>query len=140
MRFSQQDSEVTVGSILVMPEQANPAFTFHGGEMVKFMDNTAGTCAMRFTGTLVVIRRIECMDFLAPVYVGNFLICEARVIETGKTSVKIKAEVYAEDIRTKERTLSARGIFTYVAVDERRKPVNIERLRFSSPETASSSG
>lgn len=50
----------------------------------------------------VVTASIDHMNFLAPVYVGDLLILDARINCTGRTSMEVEVNIKAEDLGTGE--------------------------------------
>ncbi len=69
----------TTLSQFILPAQANPAGTAHGGELLKMMDNCAGACAIRHARSVAVTAGVDNVIFHAPVYVGNLAICSAHI-------------------------------------------------------------
>jgi acyl-CoA hydrolase len=47
------------------------------------------------------------------------------VSKIGNTSLDVKVDVYIEQMYSKQREKAISGIFTFVAIDENKKPVNI---------------
>ena len=66
------------------------------------------------------------MNFYAPARQGQLLEIEARVQGKGRTSIKIKVDVWAEELISGQRTLCVDGYFTMVAVDEEGRPVPVK--------------
>ena len=72
----------------------------------------------------VVTRAVDSFEFKKPVFIGDLVSCYADVVSTGKSSIKVKVEVYAdrmdkgeiECVKVTEATL------VYVAIDEHGKP------------------
>jgi acyl-CoA thioesterase YciA len=70
---------------------------------------------------------IEAMKFMRPVNVGDFICCYGELVKVGRSSMKIKIEVYAIGHRETERRQVTEGLFTYVAIDESGKPIAVSR-------------
>lgn len=116
-------------SEVMLPSQANPAGTVHGGEIMKIMDTCGGVAAMRHAKTNVVTVRVDEMIFYKPIMVGQLVICEAELVFVGKTSMEVLVSVYYEDMvceTPKQHALTA--YFTYVALDENRRPCIVPEL------------
>ena len=63
------------------------------------------------------------MVFHKPVHIGNVVTCYADVIRVGTTSMSIKIEAWAQHYsELGELNKVTEGIFTYVAIDQERKP------------------
>jgi acyl-CoA thioesterase YciA len=62
------------------------------------------------------------MKFHLPVFVGDVLCCYASVARRGTTSIAVKVEAWAERRNSTLRVKVTEGVFTYVAIDDNRKP------------------
>jgi acyl-CoA thioesterase YciA len=62
------------------------------------------------------------MTFHRPVFVGDEVSCYADIIKVGKTSITVKVQSWARRGIGDEHIAVTEGIFTYVAVDENRRP------------------
>ncbi|MDR0817144.1 MAG: acyl-CoA thioesterase [Clostridiales Family XIII bacterium] len=120
-------------SVLMQPSQTNSFGNIHGGEIMKLMDNAAGALAIRFAKSTVVTARVDQLEFLRPVHVGNLVTCKGKVAYVGNTSIEVFLTVDVEDIKMgyKERALEA--FFTLVAIDGEGKPHRIAQAY--TPET-----
>ena len=62
-------------------------------------------------------------QFHQPVYVGDLVSCYAEVAKTGRTSLTIFVEVFAERRRGSEECIKVtEATLTYVAIDESGRP------------------
>jgi len=62
------------------------------------------------------------MIFHLPVSVGDVLCCYCEPIRIGRTSIKVKIEVWAQRAYSDLREKVTEGVFTYVHIDSNRKP------------------
>jgi acyl-CoA hydrolase len=118
-----------VMSQTMLPSQANPAGNVHGGEIMKLMDSAAGAAAHRYARCNVVTARVDELQFLYPVLVGDFVTCTATVAYVGTTSMEVVVTVDVEDLESEDpprRTQTA--YFTMVALDKDGKPKKIPPL------------
>ena len=83
---------------LMFPPDANMHGTVFGGKVLQMVDKAASVCAMRHAGKPCVTVAMERVEFLIPIRVGTFLIAKARVNYTGRSSMEVGVEVYAEDM------------------------------------------
>jgi len=118
---------------LVMPFHCNSHGSLFGGQLVAWIDSAASTAAMRHCHTPVVTVSIDQMSFRRPVVEGHAVILTARVDWVGHTSMEVAVDVLAEDLMTGERFLSNHAYLTFVAVDEKVRPVPVPRLDLESP-------
>ncbi len=72
----------------------------------------------------IVTRAVDSFEFKRPVFVGDLISCYADIISEGRTSLKVKVEVYAERMRDGEKSCIkvTEATLTYVAIDENRRP------------------
>lgn len=113
---------------LMLPEQANPAGFVHGGELMKLMDNAAGVVAARHSRANPVTAMVEDINFHTPVRVGELVLVHAKVTFVSRSSMEIKIEVDAENLRTGERRRALSAYYVMVAVDLNGKAVEVPPL------------
>jgi acyl-CoA hydrolase len=110
----------------MLPGQANPSGTVHGGEIMKLMDACGGVAATRHAKTNVVTVRVDELVFYQPISVGQLVVCEAELVFVGKTSMEIKITVKVEDLMSDLPCKTAlTAYFTYVALDKDRNPCKV---------------
>ena len=119
---------------LMFPNDANMHGTVFGGKVLQMVDKAASVCAMRHAGKPVVTVAMERVEFLVPIRVGTFLIAKARVNYTGRSSMEIAVEVYAEDMPGGTRVHTNSCLVTMVAVDNRGRPAPVPGLTLETPE------
>jgi len=115
------------------PQHANFFGNVHGGEIMKFMDTTAGCTAIKYAKKTCVSARVDEFQFLKPIHIGNLVTSTGTVVYTGNTSIEVRVKVDAEDIRNsgkKERAIEA--FFTLVALGDDGKPTPVPHY---TPET-----
>lgn len=113
---------------LMMPPDANPHGNVHGGVIMKFVDEVAGIVAHRHARRNVVTARLDRMDFLEPVFVGNALILDARLAYTGRTSMEVMVDIRAENLDTGEVVHTGTAWLTMIALNERGRPFAIPQI------------
>jgi acyl-CoA hydrolase len=129
---SPAESEMTTAR-LMMPTDANVLGNVFGGAIMKYMDEIAAIVAWRHAGKNVVTASIDRMNFYAPVYVGDLLILKAAVNFVGTTSMEIGVRIEAVDPSTRKGSHTGSCYLTYVALDEKGKPVPIPPIVPTSP-------
>jgi acyl-CoA hydrolase len=119
----------SVLSEVILPGQANPAGTVHGGEIMKMMDTCGGVAAMRHAKTNVVTARVDELMFYQPINVGQLVICEAELVFTGRTSMEVKVTVKVEDMLSDAPSkVALSAYFTFVALDKDKNPCPVPGL------------
>ena len=107
---------------LAMPQDTNPSGDIFGGWLLAQMDIAGGIVAYRRAQGRVATVAIDAMSFHAPVFVGDVVSCYARILSIGRTSLQLHVEAWVEGGRTGEAVRVTGGRFTYVAIDENRRP------------------
>lgn len=118
----------------VFPNDLNPHGTLFGGRLMQLIDNLAAIVAKRHSGRVCVTLGIDSVRFLNPARHGDILVCKASVNRTWRTSMEIGVKVIAEDFRTLEQKDILSAYFTFVAVDDELKPVEIVSVFPETPE------
>lgn len=107
---------------VAMPADTNPGGDIFGGWLLSQMDVAGGIIAHRVAEGRTATVAVDAMKFHLPVHVGDVLCCYARVVRLGTTSVAVKVEAWAERRNSTVKVKVTEGLFTYVALDENRRP------------------
>lgn len=109
----------------VFPNTTNHYDTLFGGTALQMMDEVAFITATRFTRKRVVTVSSDKVDFSHPIPAGTLVELIGAVIHVGKTSLKVQVDIFIEQMYTDERKKAIQGEFTFVAVNENKKPVSV---------------
>jgi len=107
---------------IAMPADTNPSGDIFGGWLMSQMDLAAGSIAARVSRGRSATIRAEAMVFHHPVFVGDEVSLFARMIGRGRTSMKIEVEAWRRSRDSEDTTKVTEAIFTFVAIDEERRP------------------
>ncbi|HVO16712.1 MAG TPA: acyl-CoA thioesterase [Alphaproteobacteria bacterium] len=107
---------------VAMPADTNPRGDIFGGWILSQMDIAGGILAHQRAKGRTATVAIESMKFHLPVFVGDVVGCYGAVVRTGRTSIAIKIEAWARRGHSAEMVRVTEGVFTYVAIDEQRRP------------------
>lgn len=113
---------------MVFPEQTNHYGTLFGGEAMALMDKAAFIVASRYARRTVVTASIEGCEFHVPVRQGQLVELVTRIVATGRTSMTVEVDLFAEDLLTGDRQLGTRGRFVMVALDAHGRPTPVPTL------------
>lgn len=113
---------------LVLPNDSNILGNLLGGRLMHWIDIAAAITASRHCNKVVVTRAMESLDFKKPVHVGEIVILKAKLIWTGKTSMKIMVKVFKENLKTGQTMQTNEAFLTFVAVDDDARPVSVPAL------------
>ncbi len=105
-----------------MPADANPSGDIFGGWLIGLMDLAAGNAAGRRARGRVATIAVDGMKFHRPVVVGDEVSIYAGIVSVGRTSMRIEVEAWRRERSEDEMFLVTEAVFTFVAIDEARKP------------------
>lgn len=109
----------------VFPGTTNHYDTLFGGTALYSMDEVAFITATRFTRLKVVTVSSDKIDFTKPIPAGTLIELIGKVIKVGNTSLQVQVDIFIEQMYSDEREKAVTGVFTFVALDENKKPVKI---------------
>lgn len=102
---------------MVLPNDANPLGNMLGGRMLHLIDMAAAIAAARHAGRPCVTASFDSVDFLSAVRVGEVCILRAKVTWTGRTSIEVAVDVFAENLVSGNRRQTTSAFTTFVAID-----------------------
>ena len=111
----------------VFPNTTNHYDTLFGGTAMHLMDEVAFITATRFSRQRVVTVSSDRIDFKKPIPAGTFAELIGKVTHIGNTSLKVHVEIYVEDMYSSSRERAITGDFTFVAINENKEPVAINK-------------
>jgi acyl-CoA hydrolase len=110
----------------VFPDSTNHYDTLFGGMAMHLMDEVAFITATRFSRQKMVTVSSDRIDFKMPIPAGTIIELIGKVSYVGNTSIKVKVEVFTEQMYNTDRQKAISGEFTFVAIDDDKKPVKIK--------------
>jgi acyl-CoA hydrolase len=112
---------------MVFPPQTNHYGTLFGGDALRMLGKAAFVTATRHTRAVMVMAASDRVDFTAPVREGEMIELIGRVLMTGRSSVRVRVELWGEDLLTAARHRAASAEFVMVAVGPDARPMPIAR-------------
>ncbi|PTS95028.1 acyl-CoA thioesterase, partial [Pedobacter sp. HMWF019] len=109
----------------VFPNTTNHYDTLFGGTAMHMMDEVAFITATRFSRQIMVTVSSDRIDFKQPIPAGTIVELIGVVSHIGNTSLKVKVDIYVEQMYSELREKAVTGEFSFVAIDENKKPVSI---------------
>jgi len=124
---SLPENKMPVIRVPARPADQNPGGSIFGGWIMSYVDIAGSIPALARVRGPVVTRAVDSFEFKKPVFVGDLISCYADIVSVGKTSMKVKVEVYAERMKKGETCCIkvTEAMLTYVAIDENRRPAPI---------------
>lgn len=108
--------------VTAMPADANFYGDIFGGWLVGQMDLAASALASRHSRGRAVLAGIEGISFLRPVRVGDEVSIYARLVTTGRSSMRIAVEAWTRERNGEAVAKVTEAIITFVAIDEDGRP------------------
>jgi acyl-CoA thioesterase YciA len=115
------ESEPMIRAI-AMPADANPSGDIFGGWLMSQMDLAAANAASRRSRGRCVTVAVDGMVFHEPVFIGDEVSLYCMITRVGRTSMTVRVEAWRRSRICDTRSKVTEGTFTFVAVDENRKP------------------
>ena len=116
------DKELVL-KVIPMPADCNANGDIFGGWVMAQVDMAGAVLPSRRAQGRVATVAVNQFVFKQPVRIGDLLSFFARITRTGRTSVTVQVEVYAERIRTQGQYLKVTDAsLTYVAIDDDGRP------------------
>lgn len=109
----------------VFPNTTNHYDTLFGGTAMHMMDEVAFITATRFSRQIMVTVSSDRIDFKKPIPAGTIVELIGTVTHIGNTSLKVRVEIYVEQMYSEDREKAVTGEFSFVAIDEHKKPIKI---------------
>lgn len=117
---------------MVLPNDTNTLNNLMGGRLLHWMDICAAIAAQKHSNRIVVTASVDNVSFTEPIRLGNIVTMKAKVTRSFNSSMEVFLEVWAEDIPAGIRVSTNRAFYTFVAVDQNGRPIEVPPLE---PET-----
>jgi acyl-CoA hydrolase len=124
-RLSDSHTEMTE---LLMPDDTSFFGRALGGVVLHWMDVCGAIAAMRFANAHCVTASMDHVDFIRSIELGEIVVVQAYVFDTGRTSLDVKVDVLAEDPVEDVQRRATASFLTYVAVDDQTEPTPVPDL------------
>ncbi|WP_338409498.1 acyl-CoA thioesterase [uncultured Flavobacterium sp.] len=122
-RYASQS--LTILTDLVLPSETNPLNNLFGGELLARMDRAASIAARRHCRRITVTASVNHVAFNKSIPLGSVVTVEAKISRSFNTSMEIYLDVWVEDRESGNRSKANEAIYTFVAVDDSGRPVEV---------------
>ena len=110
---------------LVLPNDTNTLNNLMGGRLMHWMDIVSAISAQKHSNRIVVTASVDNVSFGKPIQLGNVVTLKAKVTRSFNSSMEVRIEVEAEDIPSNKKFMSNSAYFTFVAVDQTGRPIDV---------------
>ncbi len=117
---------------IVLPNDTNGLGNLMGGNLMHMMDVCGAIAAARHAEQVCVTASVDSVEFQSPIYQGEIVVLDGIVNRAFRTSMEVEINVWAENPRARTRRKCNRAFFTFVAVDDKGRPIAVPP---SVPET-----
>jgi len=121
------DSFTTMNE-LVLPNDTNTFGDLMGGKLMYWMDIAAYLSASKHCNSACMTASVDNISFKTPIKLGNVICIEAIVTRAFTTSMEIHLKVWNQNMIDQTRVLSNEAFFTFVALDEHKKPKKVPEI------------
>ncbi len=113
---------------IVLPSETNSLNHMFGGELLARMDRAASIAARRHCNEIVVTASVNHVSFDKPIPLDSVVSVSAKVSRAFKTSMEVVIQVWIEHPKEGQKYKANEAIYTFVAVNEQKKPVPVPVL------------
>ncbi|MDI9865202.1 acyl-CoA thioesterase [Flectobacillus longus] len=133
MAKSKSVSEsLTTMTEMIFPNDTNTLGNLMGGNLMRMMDVVGAICAQKHSNRIVVTASVDNVSFKESIPLGSVVTLQAKVTRAFSSSMEVVIDVWAENIPAKERVSTNKAFFTFVAVDQSGRPIDVPQ---AVPET-----
>lgn len=134
-----------VVSRVMLPDDANTGGNVHGGVILKLIEEAGIVIATRYCNkqavssqvnpVIAALARVEGMDFLLPMHIGEVAEVIAEIRYTAPHSLEVIVDVWAEDILHGTKRFTNKATLWYVPLDLKTNTVApVPPMVYDSPE------
>ncbi|MEJ6590287.1 MAG: acyl-CoA thioesterase [Crocinitomicaceae bacterium] len=128
MKSKKAIETFSVATKVVLPNDTNTLGNLFGGELLAWMDVIASVAAQRHCRRVVVTASVNHVSFKKPIRQSSIVTLEAKVSRSFYSSMEVIIDVFVEDQVTGEREMCNDAIYTFVAVDQHGRPIQVPEL------------
>lgn len=118
----------TIMTEMVLPNDTNTLNNLMGGRLMHWMDIVSAIAAQKHSNRIVVTASVDNISFTKPISLGNVVTLQAKVTRTFNSSIEVFIDVWADDIPSGKKIKSNSAFFTFVAVDQMGKPIDVPKV------------
>lgn len=113
---------------IVLPNNTNTLGNLMGGQLLNWMDVIGAISAHRHCRRVVVTASVGKVAFQKAIKLGDIVTIDAKVSRAFTSSMEVVMDVWVEDHITGEKRRHNEAIYTFVAVDQIGRPIEVPAL------------
>ena len=122
-----KESYVTMTE-LVLPNDTNTLNNLMGGRLMHWMDICAAIAAQKHSNRIVVTASVDNISFGKPISLGDVVTLEAKVTRSFNSSMEVYISAKSENIPGGKSEITNLAFFTFVAVDQSGRPIDVPEV------------
>ena len=112
----------------VLPNDTNTLNNLMGGRMMHFMDIVAAISAQKHSHRIVVTASVDNLNFRRAIKLGSVVTISAKVTRSFNSSMEVYVVADMEDFTEGMKQRSNEAFFTFVAVDQNGRPIDVPEV------------
>ena len=132
-KMKRVEDSKTEQSYLVMHRHINGYGRLFGGQLMMWIDELGGIVGKRHAECEITTACVDQLNFKTPVYLNDTAVLIGRVTHTGRTSIEVRVDTYAESLDGQRRLVNT-AYLVEVAIDENGKGLEVPGLICETPE------
>jgi acyl-CoA hydrolase len=128
MKKKTPSDSKAIATHIVLPNDTNVLGNLMGGQLLNWMDISSAIAAHRHCGRVVVTASVNNVSFNHPIALGDIVTIEANVSRAFSSSMEVYMDVYVEHRITGEKIKCNEAIYTFVAVDQNGRAIEVPEL------------
>lgn len=119
---------LTTMTEMVLPNDTNTLNNLMGGRLLHLVDICGAITAQKHSNRIVVTASVDNVSFAEPIPLGSVVTLRAWVTRAFNSSMEVYIEVTAENIPAQQKIMSNKAFYTFVAVDQSGRPIDVPQV------------
>tara|TARA_B100001094_G_C17991617_1_gene700506 strand:- start:286 stop:795 length:510 start_codon:yes stop_codon:yes gene_type:complete len=128
MKAVKASNTYSLTTHIVLPNNTNTLGNLMGGQLLNWLDVAGAISAHRHCRRVVVTASVGKVAFQKAIRLGDIVSIEAKVSRAFTSSMEVFMDVWVEDHVTGEKKRHNEAIYTFVAVDQIGRPIEVPEL------------
>lgn len=123
-KMKRVEDSRTEQSYLVMHRHINGYGRLFGGQLMMWIDELGGIVGKRHAECEITTACVDQLNFKTPIYLNDTAVLVGKVTHTGRTSMEVRVDTYAESLNGQRRLVNT-AYLVEVAIGENGKGVEV---------------